>query len=1171
MRPFTLRPLALAACGLLLLSGPSPCPGQGSPPVDVPGAQTAPAAASAPAPATTTRPEGGAGPEITVAAAQERLAQLEADTSLAPETRNRAIELVRQAIEQARHAEEWWAKAAAFERTSAQAPDRLKALKAALDLPASSPAIQVPAEAGLGQLEQELRKAEAFLAEQRARLAEWEREPQRRLDRRAEIAVVQRQLRERLEQAQRDLEPVSPDEAPALVAARRLQAMARAEAVRQEMAACERELASYDATLEIVAAQRDLAARSVTQAERVVGLWRDAVAARRRAEAEQQQREARAASETAALSLPTAQRLAERNLQLAEMRKALTLRIEEVAGDLEEAGRLLKDIRGDFENIQVRVRRGGASQTTSLLLRGRRAGLPDLRLRRLNNARIHEEMTVVQQTLMSLEEERSGLADIDELVRRETQRLDDTFDARGHREVAETLRAQYTRQRDFLDALIVDYNTYFNRLGDLDLVERELIAAVTEYRDFISRTVLWTRSDLPFGPAHLPAAGRALMQLLRLQGWADTVAVLRRDAVEHPVAAAGSLILVAGLFFGRSRMIRSLEAVGRQVERRADASFLPTLRALVLTVLLAAPWPLVVYLAGWRLDLAGDASAFAKAVGTACEGIALPLALLLLFRQICRREGLAAGHLGWSPQNLRLLRRHMWWAILVFPVCNFVVLMLEALDDESAKGSLGRLAFVAALAAVSVFAVLVLSPGRGVLAGPRWAVRGSWAHRLRHPLYWTAAGFPLLVAGLVLAGYHHGGLELMRRLEATLWLVLFFVVLKDLARLWLRLSHRFLAMRLARRRREEILRAESDQGAAQAAVEPAVDLPEITARAGVLLEGLMLVGLAGCLWAVWSDVTPALRVLKTVELWSTTSTGTAAVSRPDGTTVQEAVVATRRITLADLALAVLVGLGAWVAARDGPAFLEMSILRRFHLDAGARYAATTVFQYAISVVGIVVVFGILGVNWSSVQWLIAAGTVGLGFGLQEIFANFVSGLILLIERPIRIGDTVTVGDITGTVTRIQIRATTITDWDRKELIIPNREFVTGKVVNWALTDPILRLTIRVGVAYGSDTALVERTLLAVAAAHPGVLKDPPPSALFMAFGASSLDFELRVFVPRVDQLLTTRHDLHREIDRAFREAGIEIAFPQQDVHVRSISDVLPITRAAGRPEGEAST
>jgi len=333
----------------------------------------------------------------------------------------------------------------------------------------------------------------------------------------------------------------------------------------------------------------------------------------------------------------------------------------------------------------------------------------------------------------------------------------------------------------------------------------------------------------------------------------------------------------------------------------------------------------------------------------------------------------------------------------------------------------------------------------------------------------------------------------------------------------------------------------------------------------------MLVGLAGCLWAVWSDVTPALRVLKTVELWSTTSTGTAAVSRPDGTTVQEAVVATRRITLADLALAVLVGLGAWVAARDGPAFLEMSILRRFHLDAGARYAATTVFQYAISVVGIVVVFGILGVNWSSVQWLIAAGTVGLGFGLQEIFANFVSGLILLIERPIRIGDTVTVGDITGTVTRIQIRATTITDWDRKELIIPNREFVTGKVVNWALTDPILRLTIRVGVAYGSDTALVERTLLAVAAAHPGVLKDPPPSALFMAFGASSLDFELRVFVPRVDQLLTTRHDLHREIDRAFREAGIEIAFPQQDVHVRSISDVLPITRAAGRPEGEAST
>ena len=141
----------------------------------------------------------------------------------------------------------------------------------------------------------------------------------------------------------------------------------------------------------------------------------------------------------------------------------------------------------------------------------------------------------------------------------------------------------------------------------------------------------------------------------------------------------------------------------------------------------------------------------------------------------------------------------------------------------------------------------------------------------------------------------------------------------------------------------------------------------------------------------------------------------------------------------------------------------------------------------MQVTGIVVVFTLLGIGWSQVQWLVAAVTVGLGFGLQEIFANFVSGLILLFERPIRIGDTVTVGGVAGNVSRIRTRATTITDWGRKELIIPNKEFVTGQVVNWSLSDQLLRLVIKVGIAYGSDTHLARDILMRVAKANERVL------------------------------------------------------------------------------------
>ena len=179
-------------------------------------------------------------------------------------------------------------------------------------------------------------------------------------------------------------------------------------------------------------------------------------------------------------------------------------------------------------------------------------------------------------------------------------------------------------------------------------------------------------------------------------------------------------------------------------------------------------------------------------------------------------------------------------------------------------------------------------------------------------------------------------------------------------------------------------------------------------------------------------------------------------------------------------------------------------------------------------------------------------SVGLGFGLQEIFANFVSGIILLFERPIRVGDTVTINDVTGTVTRIRIRATTILEWNNKELIVPNRDFVTGNLVNWTLSNSNLRVVMSVGVAYGSDTELATKLLYEVAAANPNVLNEPEPLVIFTQFGASSLDFELRCHVPTPQLYRTIAHSLNMAIDQAFRKHNIEIAFPQTDLHIRSV-------------------
>jgi len=240
-----------------------------------------------------------------------------------------------------------------------------------------------------------------------------------------------------------------------------------------------------------------------------------------------------------------------------------------------------------------------------------------------------------------------------------------------------------------------------------------------------------------------------------------------------------------------------------------------------------------------------------------------------------------------------------------------------------------------------------------------------------------------------------------------------------------------------------------------------------------------------------------------------------------------------------------------IAARNIPGLLEIALLQRLPLEAATRYAITTLSRYVISMLGIVLACVTLGITWAKVHWLLAAVSVGLGFGLQEIFANFISGLIILFERPVRVGDVVTVGDVTGVVSRIRIRATMITDADRKELIVPNKEFITGRVLNWTLSDQINRVVIDVGVAYGSDVERVREILLRLAKENQHVLDEPAPVATFEGFGESTLNFVLRCYLQGLEHRLAVIHDLHVQIHDVFQAEGIEMPFPQHDVHIHT--------------------
>jgi potassium-dependent mechanosensitive channel len=268
------------------------------------------------------------------------------------------------------------------------------------------------------------------------------------------------------------------------------------------------------------------------------------------------------------------------------------------------------------------------------------------------------------------------------------------------------------------------------------------------------------------------------------------------------------------------------------------------------------------------------------------------------------------------------------------------------------------------------------------------------------------------------------------------------------------------------------------------------------------------------------------------------------------------------VTLASILIAVSILFSAALIGNVGGRGLRRMLNRR-GLPQGTQFAASKIFGYAVLAVGTMVAFDSMGIRLDALIATSAVVAVGIGFGLQNIAQNFISGLILLVEQPVRKGDFVRVGDALGVVDDIGLRATRIITRDAVAIIVPNSGLVTEKVINHSRPTSNLRVRVPVGVAYGTDTSRVRDILLAVTAATPGTLASPPPEVRFEAFGASSLDFALLLWIaaPRTD--LRIASDLRFAIDAAFRAAAIEMPFPQTDVHVRSGLEAFAAKAARG--------
>jgi potassium efflux system protein len=949
--------------------------------------------------------------------------------------------------------------------------------------------------------------------------------------------------------------------------------MARAQVLEARLERTRLQQANLNLLTELAQLARDLAAARAEAMNEHVTLLREYVQQRRRAEFEA----AKMAAEKVTSDAPNAIKSLQQEISaLASEREELLNNETGLDQETERVGRLAEELKRDHDRIQQIVELGGATAQVSNVLQKRRSAAPSAVFLTQQAIRYHQLLSDAALRQLELDELLRSNRDSAEIV----ERLLDGDDTEGidRQRLRQAALDAWSRYRDALLDLWKVYTRYIGKLSTLEAGTRQLLDLTKSYRVFIDDRLLWMPStDLaPIGQSTRLLAGiRWLIAPDNLSKFGSDLLLVFSDQVPALAIWLLGLVLMMSL---RKRALSNLAQAAAATQKVRTDSFQATLKALGSTLLLVLPSPWLFLGAGLILGRMPAAQEYTLVVAVGLQSAGHTLLFLRTLRQICRLDGIGRVHLSWHPTLCdNLGRQAAWLTPLAAPLAflgaagsaavpsAFFQLASVVHTDQPGLLSLGRLAVIVLmiLNAIAIFRVWH-KKGAVMQAMQASSDRVKWANY--HVLWFgPALSIPIGIGLATLSGYYYTSAFLIGKAGETLWIIFLLILTKDLIMRGLYVAQHRLRFEEALRYREEAAaqRQPTDPAPVAAPNPEAGEIPldenkinygQLGDQVRQLIRMGFTIALLIGLWWIWKDVIPAFSFLDKVELPITTSKLVDGISRDVP------------LTLSDMVAGLLLGGLALFAARNIPALLELTLLQRLPLSRASRYAFTTLTQYTVAMVGLVITFNALGLQWSNIQWLVAALSVGLGFGLQEIVANFISGIILLFEQPIRVGDVVTVENMTGTVSRIRIRATTIVNWERQELVIPNKSFITGQLINWTLTDTVNRVIITVGVEYDTDTRKAMQLMAEAAAEHPKVVSDPPPRITFEGFGDNALTLIMRAFLVDIDARLATITELHQAVLDKFRDAGITIAFPQRDLHLHTSEPLEMILRREARPQ-----
>jgi potassium efflux system protein len=865
------------------------------------------------------------------------------------------------------------------------------------------------------KLEQRLRQKEAELATAQSRLQGWSDRLTAEKDIINQTTEQLAAASSRLNDIPTELETISgAAETDILNNSKVLSLKSEGEKLTAEIKLNELRHRSHNLLVKLFSTERDVAQKAVESRKKMFESWQAEVQKRHQKEAVQTREEAQDAIVEVPLQPKIVQDQFDINIQLSIELEKIIREETVLAGNYQDFQSRLKALEEEFETAKKRVESAVLTEAIGLALRRQRLNLPNADQYFVDSDTRQIRMSEIGEKQIELDRLLRELSDPKALVDRVIGSV--SFHSDVDRKSLESKMQELVANRlDIMEKLKSGYDRIFKSIQDIEFAEQRLVNTSEDFGELLDRHLLWIRSSKPVSIGDIQNLQVSLGWFFKPAFWGQLFKDLGRSF--HQKTAVWIIGLLIGLFLIVSRRWarRKLKDIAECVGQQVEDSFLLTIKALGLTVMLAAVWPFVLAFPAIQLTILRQTEPFSTGIAGGLIYVTRPLIFMVLFYTICRQNGLAQAHFQWPVSARRTLKHNLGWLIPIVALTSFFLGALATVAHFEYSDALAKLSLMIQAIAVSIFAARVLRFRGGITSVLIEKHPQNWLCRLRYIWYPLTILLPLFILYLAAIGYYYSAFEIRILARNTIMLLLVLIVFNDLALRMLKLAHRRIAIKKAIAKQELHLKTASNAEAAEDAggeirplmMETIVEMSEIDEQTRKLLKLVVFILALAGIWAIWEPLLPALGILQDIQFWSYS-------------TVVDGVTKTVPITLADISLAVIVAVTTIIAGRNLPGLLEVILLNRLPMDPGARYAYSTVCRYAITAIGIIFVFNKIGVRWGNLQWLVAALSVGLGFGLQEIVANFVCGLIVLFERPFRVGDTVTIGDINGTVSRIRI-------------------------------------------------------------------------------------------------------------------------------------------------------